>query len=115
MAKTFFLVLTSALVIDGNVCRAGELVEVGEVEAKNFLGRGKARFATEEDGIEIPAELPAVTDSHGEPVDLSKLNKGELLALAKKRKVSIGSGATNEQIIEAIEAAAAAAGEKTEE
>lgn len=45
-----FLVLTSALVIDGDVAKAGTLVEVSENEAKNFLHRGKARLATAEDG-----------------------------------------------------------------
>lgn len=112
MAKTFFLKLTSALSIEGVICRAGEVVEVGELEAKNFLHRGKATVATVEElkaaGIELPSE-----QTEGE--DFSKLKKDELLALAKERGVEIGDGATKAQIIEAIEAAAAAGGENTGE
>lgn len=108
MSKTYFLKLTSALVIDGVVCKAGQLVEVIEQEAKNFLHRGKAELASAEDlqaaGIELPAE-----DDDSE--DLSKLTKPKLLELAKERGVSIGDAASKAQIIEAIEAAAAAGGD----
>lgn len=111
MANTYFLKLTSAIVLEGNICRAGEVVEVGELEAKNFLHRNKATVATVDElkaaGIELPEE-PEDDQSD----DLSKLTKDQLLALAKERGVDIGSGATKAQIIEAIEAAAAAGGEK---
>ena len=84
------------------------LVEVIEQEAKNFLHRGKAELASAEDlqaaGIELPAE-----DDDSE--DLSKLTKAKLLELAKERGVSIGDAASKAQIIEAIEAAAAAGGD----
>lgn len=110
MSKTYILKLTSALVIDGVVSRAGEFVEVGELEAKNFLHRGKAEIATVEElraaGIEIPDEDEAEADtSEGEPdADLSKLTKDKLLALAAEMGVEVSSGATKAQIIEAIEA-----------
>lgn len=110
MSKTFFLKLASAIAIDGNICRAGEIVEVGEQEAKNFLHRGKATVATVEDLKAAGIELPDDQDSE-EGEDLSKLKKDELLAIAKERGVEIGDGATKAQIIEAIEAAAAAGGE----
>lgn len=113
MSKTFFLKLASAIAIDGNICRAGELVEVGEQEAKNFLHRGKATVATVEDLKAAGIELP--DDKEDDDEDLSKLNKDALLALAKERNVEIGNGATKAQIIEAIEAAAAAGGDKDEE
>jgi len=99
MSKNYFLKLTSALVISGVVCRAGELVEVSELEAKNFLARGKAELATVEDGVEEDQDEP------GED-DLSKLTKDQLLAKAAELEISIGSGATKAQIIEAIQAKA---------
>lgn len=95
--KTYILKLTSALVISGVVCRAGELVEVSELEAKNFLARGKAELATVEDGLEEEQKDP-------ESDELSKLSKDQLLAKAKEAEIEIGSGATKAQIIEAIEA-----------
>lgn len=48
-AEGVWLVLTSAIVIDGDVCRPDTLVEVTEPEAKNLLTRGRARLATEGD------------------------------------------------------------------
>lgn len=48
--KSVFLVLTSAIAIDGQICRKGSLVEVSDLEARSFLHRGKARLATAEDG-----------------------------------------------------------------
>jgi hypothetical protein len=100
MAKTYVLKLTSALVIEGVICRAGELVEVSEVEAKNFLGRGKAELATADDGVDQE-------DDGGESDELAKLTKDKLLAVASERGISIGSGASKAQIIEAILAATA--------
>ncbi len=99
MSKNYVLKLTSALVISGVVCRAGELVEVSELEAKNFLARGKAELATVEDGAEEDQDEPGDDD-------LSKLTKDQLLAKAKELEISIGSGATKAQIIEAIQAKA---------
>lgn len=104
MSKNYILKLTSALVISGVVCRAGELVEVSELEAKNFLARGKAELATEEDGIDDEQDDPNF-DEH------SKLNKEQLLAKASELGVEIGSGATKAQIIEAITANAASQNE----
>lgn len=111
MFKTFFLKLTSALLIDGVICRAGEIVEVSESQAKNFLYRGKAEVATVEELKAAGIELPEETESE----DLSKLTKEQLLEICKERGVEIGSGATKAQIIEAIEAAMAANGNFTGE
>lgn len=98
MTKTFILKLTSALVIDGTVCRAGELVEVGELEAKNFLARGKAELATVEDGVE---------DEQGNPDDndeLMKKTKAELLVIAADKGAEATDGMTKAQIVAAINA-----------
>lgn len=47
--ETFLLKLRSGIVLDGEIVRGGELVEVGEAEAKDLLRRGKADLATEDD------------------------------------------------------------------
>jgi hypothetical protein len=98
MAKTFILKLTSAIVIDGAVCRAGELVEVGELEAKNFLARGKAELATVEDGIEDDQANPDADD------DLMKKTKAELLVIAAEKGAEATDGMTKAQIVAAINA-----------
>lgn len=95
--KSYVLKLTSAVAIDGQISRAGSLVEVSEPEAKNLLHRGKAVLATAEDGVEQHED-----EDQGE--DLSKLNKADLLALAKERGVEVSDGMTKPQIIDAIEA-----------
>lgn len=66
MAKSYVLKLTSAVAIDGQICRKDSLVEVSEAEAKNLLARGKAEVATadelletETDEAEATAEKPA--------------------------------------------------------
>ena len=100
MSKNYILKLTSALVISGVVCRAGELVEVSELEAKNFLARGKAELATADDGIDDEQDDPNFDEK-------SKLNKEQLLAKAAELGIEIGSGASKAQIIEAITAKAA--------
>lgn len=78
MSKTIFLVLTSAIAIDGGICRKDSLVEVSELEAKNLLSRGKARLATASDGA------PVGDDSESTLPDLSKMKKPQLVELAKQ-------------------------------
>lgn len=101
--KSYVLKLTSAIAIDGQIHKAGSLVEVSEAEAKNFLDRGKAVLATSEDGVE--------QEDHAEyvEIELSKLSKVELLEVAKRDGIPIADGMTKAQIIEAIDAANAAA------
>lgn len=61
--KSVFLVVTSALAIAGSIAAPGDLIEVSEAEAVNFLNRGKARLATAEDGVEIDdADMDAPAD-----------------------------------------------------
>jgi ribosomal protein L9 len=60
-----FLVITSAVAIDGELAKANSIVEVSDAEARNLLHRGKARLATEADGIEA-AEVKADTEPDGE-------------------------------------------------
>lgn len=95
--KSYFLKLTSAVAIDGDIVRAGALIEVSEAEAKNLLHRGKAVLATAEDGVEQHED-----ENDGE--DLSKWNKTALLEYAKAQGVEVSDGMTKAQIIEAIAA-----------
>lgn len=99
MSKTIFLVLTSAIAIDGGICRAGSLVEVSELEAKNFLHRGKARLATADDGA--PVDDAGEDEAPG--VDLSSLNKAQLVELATSMGIEPGE-LTKAQLVAAIEA-----------
>lgn len=94
--QSVFLVLTSALVIDGEVIRAGTLVEVSEREAKNFLHRGKARLATEADGAPKSDEKPET--------DLSRMSKAQLLAFAESNEIEVSENMTKAEIIAAINA-----------
>lgn len=85
----FTLKLTAAIVIDGEICKAGELVELSEVEARNLLSRGKA-------------ELHGMTEA--DEIDLSKLNKTALQELAKSLEIEFTDADTKAQLIAAIEA-----------
>ncbi len=98
--KSYVLKLTCAIAIDGQINKAGSLVEVSEAEAKNFLHRGKAVLATEEDGVEQQEEQTGT--------DYSSWTKPALLDYAKQRGLEVTSGMTKVQIIDVIEAAPAA-------
>ena len=99
--KSYVLKLTSAIVIDGQIHKAGSLVEVSEAEAKNFLHRGKAVLATAEDGVEQGEERTGT--------DYSSWNKAALLEYAKASGLEVVSGMTKDQIIDVIESAPAGA------
>ena len=105
MSDGIFLVITSAIVIDGEIAKPGEIVEVSEREAKNFLHCGKARLATADDGI--PASEPADADGPegdtGSDVNLDRLNKTQLTELAIQQGIEPGE-MTKAQLVEAIEA-----------
>lgn len=92
--KTYLLLLTSALAIDGVICKAGEQVEVSEAEAKNFLHRGKATL------VEIEGE-----EIEDQDEDLMKLTKDELFALAKEAGVETNDRMVKADIVAAINAA----------
>lgn len=53
--KTYTLKLRGAIALEGQLKRAGELVEVDEAVAKNLLYRGKAVIP---EGAEAPADKP---------------------------------------------------------
>jgi hypothetical protein len=98
MSKSIYLRLTSAIAIDGGICRAGSIVEVSELEAKNLLHRGKAVLATEEDGV------PVADEGDLNP-DFSKMKKAELLQFCEANDIQADDGMTKDEILAAIEAA----------
>lgn len=91
--KHFTLKLTSAIVINGEILTRDSLVEVDEQLARNLLHRGKAVLATDEDSLD-----------EGDDVDLSKLNKSELLALADELQIEGADKLGVEKLRAAIEA-----------
>lgn len=95
--KNYVLKLTSAIVVDGEIVRAGNLVELSEPEAKNLLGRGKAVLATAADGY----DGDAVEETSG--VDLSRLNKVQLQDIAKGHEIKFTDLTTKAELIAAIE------------
>lgn len=95
--KSYVLKLTSAIVVDGGIVKAGQLVELSETEAKNLLARGKAVLATAADGYEED-------DDESSGVDLSKLNKTQLQEIAKGHEIAFEESTTKAQLIAAIEA-----------
>lgn len=90
----FTIKLTAAIVVDGEIATAGEVVELSRREAQNILARGLG-------------ELHGDKELDGEDgVDLSRLNKAQLVALAQSLGViSVGDGNTKAEIVAAIEAA----------
>lgn len=96
--KSYVLKLTSAIVVDGGIVKAGQLVELSEAEAKNLLSRGKAVLATAADGYE------GHDDDESSGVDLSKLNKAQLQDIAKGHEIAFEDSTTKAQLIAAIEA-----------
>lgn len=45
MAKTIHLKVTSAFLVDGQIAKIGDVVEVNQTDAKDLLHRGKAVLA----------------------------------------------------------------------
>jgi hypothetical protein len=65
MNKSAYLVVTSAIAIDGTIAKPGTLVEVTDAEARNLLARGKARVATEKDGAPAPDDTAGTAEGEG--------------------------------------------------
>ncbi len=88
MSGTYILKLTSAIAVEGEVMKAGSLVEVSEIEAKNLMSRGKAELHSEQKDA---------------PRKLSDLNKDELRDLAEQLQITVDSKWNKTQLIDAIE------------
>lgn len=92
MPGSFVLKLTSAIAVDGEVMKAGSLIEVSEIEAKNLLSRGKA---------ELHSEQPP----SDEDLDIEKMTKDQLLDIAEQMEIDGAAKMNKAQLIEAIKAA----------
>lgn len=90
--KSVLIKLTSAIAISGAIAKAGEVVEVTELEAKNLLARGKGKLNDEQ---------PADTDD----LDIEKMTKDQLIDLADQMEIEGAAKMTKAQLIEAITAA----------
>ncbi|ANN86114.1 endonuclease VII [Enterobacter phage Arya] len=99
--KSVLLKLTSAIVIAGSIAKAGEVVEVTELEAKNLLARGKGVLNDEQPADEVD-------------LDLSKKTKDQLLEIADNLEIEGAAKMNKAQLIEAIEAADNGQEEETE-
>lgn len=95
--KTYTLLITSALVITGAVYRAGDLVEINEIDAKQILARGKATLADEQPNM-APEDIGASA-----PINLGRLNKAKLTEMAVGLGIDVTDAMTNKEIINAIE------------
>lgn len=86
MSKSVFLVVTSAVLIAGEIARPDDLVEVSEAEAANLTRRGKAREATEAEAAEAKdaAELAAMEAAEAAKVAKASAPKSGSKAAADK-------------------------------
>lgn len=90
--KSVLIKLTSAIAIAGAIAKAGEVVEVTELEAKNLLARGK--------GV-LNDEQPVQDDD----LAIEKMTKDQLVDIADKMEIEGAAKMTKAQLIEAITAA----------
>lgn len=99
MAKKTDLIvleLTSAIVMEGEIVTAGNLIEVTEKEARNLLARGKAVVADERD-VESAADA-----------DLTEMTVADLQNLAGDIGIEGFKSMKKDELIAAIEAASEA-------
>lgn len=90
--KSVLIKLTSAIAIAGSIAKAGEVVEVTELEAKNLLARGK--------GV-LNDEQPVQDDD----LAIEKMTKDQLVDIADQMEIEGAAKMTKAQLIEAITAA----------
>lgn len=121
MKESVVVKLTSAIVVDGQIVRAGELVEVSHAEAVNLLHRGKCTISDESD-ISLTEEeqreeaervqreqaeaLEQQKHGQGQPErDLDKLRKAELVELAESEGIEGAADMTVAELREALQKA----------
>ncbi|MDH0008385.1 hypothetical protein N5J48_12345 [Acinetobacter ursingii] len=94
--RKILIALTSAVVIAGEIRKAGQEVEVDEALAKDLLHRGR--------GTLVEADL---NEEQDEEVDLATLTKAQLIEFAQHEyELELDASLTKEKLIEAIQAAA---------
>ena len=96
--KKIVIALTTAVVIEGEIHKAGEQVEVDEALAKDLLHRGRGTL------VEADSD-----EEQGDEVDLATLTKAQLIEFAQHEyELEQDTSLTKEKLIEAIQAAAGA-------
>lgn len=96
--KTIVIALTTAVVISGEIYKAGDQVEVDEALAKDLLHRGRGTL------VEADSD-----EEQGDEVDLATLTKAQLIEFAQHEyELELDASLTKEKLIEAIQAAAGA-------
>lgn len=101
--KTYPLKITSAVVIDGTIRKAGAIVYLGEDDAKRLLNRGKVVVATADDVAEVTGHIAGVVGADGTITNLADMPEGELQQLATDMGVD-AEGKTAAELAEAIQA-----------
>lgn len=100
--KTVALVLTCAVVVDGQVMTKGAKVELSDDLAENLCRRGKAELAS------AAADAGDKPPPAGEQApDLASFTKAELLEKAAKLGVEVNEKDTKAQILAALQKPAA--------
>lgn len=87
MKQNVFVKITSSVAISGKIVRPGEIVELGESDAKGLLRRGKAVVATDSD-------MPQKELQNGDGYELQKA--AEETAAAEEVKAKATEAATTE-------------------
>ncbi|MEC8887358.1 MAG: Rho termination factor N-terminal domain-containing protein [Pseudomonadota bacterium] len=85
--------LTSAVVIEGVICKAGQQVEVAQDLAKDLLNRGRGTL------------LEDASDESDE-IDLSKMTKAQLVEVALEYEIENPDALNKADLIDAISAKA---------
>lgn len=95
MKTTVVIALTSAVVIEGEIRKKGDEVEVSHALAQDLLRRGRGTLVE--------------GDDDGQEVDLATLTKAQLVEFAvHEYELELDASLTKEKMIEAIQAAAEA-------
>lgn len=134
MKESVVVKLTSAIAVEGQIVRAGELVELSHAEAVNLLHRGKCTIADESDisltEDEQREEVERIQQEQAEAIeqqkrdeaehaeeaaqkteadrlerDLDKMRKPELVELAKSEGVEGADDMTVSELREALQQA----------
>lgn len=94
MKTTVVIALTSAVVIEGEIRKKGDEVEISHALAQDLLRRGRGTL---------------VEDDENQEVDLATLTKAQLVEFAlHEYELELDVSLTKDKLIEAIQAAAEA-------
>ena len=86
MNEKIYLKVTSAVVIGGEIQKAGAIVEVDERVAKDLLQRGKAEPASSDDQVSMVDEAEAEAAAKADAEAAEAVAKAEAEAEAKASK-----------------------------